>query len=39
MVKNRLSDYTVEKHKDEVRKELLERGYNDSVIELWLPYH
>jgi Leucine-rich repeat (LRR) protein len=38
MVKNRLPIYTVEKHKEEVRKELLEREYEDSIIELWLPY-
>jgi hypothetical protein len=38
MVRNKLYSYTVEKHKEDVRKELLERGYNDSVIDLWLQY-
>ena len=37
IVKNRLtsySSYTVEKHKEEVIKELLERGYDDDEIEI-----
>ena len=41
MVKNRLtilSIYTVEKHKEEVRKELLERGYKEDVIKEWVVY-
>jgi len=39
LVKERLgSDYTVEKHRDEVKKELNERGYDDGVIEEWIGY-
>ena len=41
LVKNKLelSDlYTVEKHKTEVEKELLERNYDIETIKTWLEY-
>jgi hypothetical protein len=41
LVKNKLelSDlYTVEKHKTEVEKELLERNYDIETIKMWLEY-
>jgi len=41
MVKSKLelSDiYTVEKHKIDVSKELLERGYDMDLIDTWLQY-
>ena len=39
LVRNRLIDnYSVEKHKDEVRIELEERGYSNEIIEKWVSY-
>jgi Leucine-rich repeat (LRR) protein len=41
IVKNRLEDnneYTVDKHKEEVKKELLERGYDLETINEWIEY-
>ena len=41
LVKNELdlrNDYTIEKHKQLVRKELNERGYDDKTIEEWINY-
>ena len=39
LIKERLgSEYTVEKHKEGVMKELKERGYDDEVIEEWIGY-
>ena len=39
MVKNTLGeDYTIDKHKEIVRKELLEREYDEEVIEKWIEY-
>ena len=32
------NDYTIEKHKSEVEKELLERGYDLETINLWLEH-
>jgi hypothetical protein len=31
-------DYTVEKHKELSRMELVNRGYNDDTIETWIAY-
>ena len=30
--------YSVERHKELVRKELRERGYTDNIIEEWIEY-
>lgn len=39
MIKEQLGDsYTVEKHKELVEKELLERGYDKTVIDEWLSF-
>ena len=39
LVRDKLGDnYSVEKHKEEVEKELKERGYNEEVIEEWVSY-
>jgi Leucine-rich repeat (LRR) protein len=39
IVKERLGDeYTVDKHKEEVKKELLERGYDLETINEWIEY-
>jgi Leucine-rich repeat (LRR) protein len=41
IVKNRLEDnneYTINKHKEEVKKELLERGYELKTINEWIEY-
>ena len=39
IVRDRLMDnYSVEKHKEEVRIELEERGYTTDVIEEWIGY-
>ena len=39
IVKERLGDkYTVDKHKKEVKKELLERGYDIETINEWIEY-
>jgi hypothetical protein len=41
MIKNKLdltNSYTIEEHKEQVEKELLERGYDISTIKLWLEY-
>jgi Leucine-rich repeat (LRR) protein len=39
IVKERLGEeYTVDKHKEEVKKELLERGYNLETINEWIEY-
>ena len=41
LVKTRLElsdSYTVEKHKTEVEKELLERNYDVETIKTWLEY-
>ena len=39
LVRDRLIDnYSVEKHKEEVRIELKERGYSNDMIEEWVSY-
>ena len=39
LVRDRLIDnYSVEKHKEEVRIELEERGYSSDMIEEWVSY-
>ena len=39
LVRNRLMDnYSIEKHKEEVRIELEERGYSNDIIEEWVSY-
>ena len=39
LVKERLKDnYTLEKHKEEAHKELLERGYDETLIAEWLEF-
>mgnify|MGYP006427722019 CR=1 FL=1 len=41
LIKNQLSeqdDYTVEKHKELVKRELIERGYETEIINKWLEY-
>ncbi len=41
LVKNKLElmdTYTIEKHKIEVEKELLERNYDIETIKTWLEY-
>jgi len=39
LVKEKLGDeYTVDKHRDEVKKELKERGYDDEIISEWIGY-
>lgn len=41
LIKERLekeNNYSVEKHKEEVRKELEERGYEKDVIDTWIEY-
>jgi Leucine-rich repeat (LRR) protein len=40
MIKSQLDliGYTVEKHKEQVEKELIERGYDTNTIKLWLEY-
>ena len=41
LVKNKLEltgTYTVEKHKTEVEKELLERNYDADIIKTWFEY-
>ena len=41
LVKNKLestNSYTIEKHKIEVEKELLERNYDIETIKTWLEY-
>ena len=39
LIKERLgSEYTVEKHKEGVKKELDERGYDNKIIEEWIGY-
>jgi Leucine-rich repeat (LRR) protein len=39
IVKERLGeDYTIDKHKEEVKKELLERGYDLETINEWIEY-
>ena len=32
------SNYTIEKHKELVKNELQERGYNENIINEWLDY-
>jgi Leucine-rich repeat (LRR) protein len=39
IIKERLGDdYTIDKHKEEVKKELLERGYELGTINEWIDY-
>lgn len=39
IIKSRLGDeYTIEKHKELVKKELLERGYESKTIDEWISY-
>ena len=41
LIKNKLvlsNSYTIEKHKIEVEKELLERKYDMEIIKIWLKY-
>ena len=35
---NETGTYSVKKHKEEVRKELTERGYAGEIIEEWVGY-
>ena len=38
-MKNKLGkEYTVEKHKELVKKELIERKYDNKIMEEWLVY-
>ena len=41
LIKNKLvlsNSYTIEKHKIDVEKELLERNYDIETIQIWLEY-
>ena len=38
ITRNSLKDYTIEKHKELIRKELLDRKYDEKTIEEWLSY-
>jgi hypothetical protein len=39
IIKEQLGDnYTIERHKELVKNELQERGYNETIINEWLDY-